>query len=81
MTTTRLSDIPEDYRAAYERGWRYSARPGATLEHLDDTRAPEATYDGYLDYAAGREKWHLARCADCPEHPGHRPVTTPEVSL
>jgi hypothetical protein len=58
----------QPYRSRYERGWRYSGRAGATLDHLDATRAPEAAYDGYLDRAAGREKWHLAWCTGCPDH-------------
>lgn len=70
---TRLSQIPEDYRYWYERGWRYSAQSTATLDHLDRTGMPSPAYDGYLDYAASREKWHLALCAGCPEHPGNVP--------
>jgi hypothetical protein len=57
------------YRADYERGWRYSSRETATLDHLDAKNASDAEYDGYLDYAAGREKWHLLRCTGCYEHP------------
>jgi hypothetical protein len=47
----------EQYRQDYNRGWRYSHSPTANLDHLDDTGASNAVYDGYLDYAAGREKW------------------------
>lgn len=60
METKRI-DTPE-YRAAYEKGWRYSARPTATLDHGDAIRAPDAWYDGYLDLAGGREKWHRLHC-------------------
>jgi hypothetical protein len=64
----RRVDSPA-YRADYERGWRYAWRPTATLDHLDARGASEAAYDGYLDAAAGREKWHRLHCADhdaCP---------------
>lgn len=58
-----------EYRRWYERGWRYSSRGTATLDHGDAIGAPDAWYDGYLDLAGGREKWHLATCSGCPEHP------------
>jgi hypothetical protein len=69
---TRLPVPPAPYdRGAYERGWRYSRRSGATLDHLDAKAAPEAEYDGYMDMAVGRPKWHLAWCGvnhrHCPE--------------
>ena len=58
------------YRRAYNAGWRYSTTsPNPTLDHGDEKGAPEAWYDGYLDAAAGRDKWHLATCDGCPEHP------------
>ena len=59
-------DTPE-YRKAYNRGWRYSHRDTASLEHGDFNGEPNAWYDGYLDYATAREKWHTLRC-DQPEH-------------
>jgi hypothetical protein len=52
------------WRKDYERGWRYSGRETATLDHLDAIGASSARYDGYLDYAVGREKWHALNCAD-----------------
>ena len=55
------TDTPA-YRADYERGWRYSARPTATLDHLDAKGASEAEYDGYMDRAVGRPKWHHLTC-------------------
>jgi hypothetical protein len=58
-----------DYKHWYAKGWRYSVSPTATLDHLDAIRAPDAMYDGYLDRAAGREKWHLPNCHGCAEHP------------
>jgi hypothetical protein len=66
----------ERYRHWYNRGWRYALTPTATLEHGDNINAPGAWYDGYLDQAAGRDKWHLATCAGCPEHPDRRPPVT-----
>jgi hypothetical protein len=61
-------DTPE-YRKAYNAGWRYSQRPTATLDHADRTGKPEAWYDGYLDLAAGRDKWHTLHCTGCEDHP------------
>lgn len=53
-----LRGVAEDaYRVAYLKGWRYSGRPTATLDHLDATGASDAEYDGYLDRACGREIW------------------------
>jgi len=57
-----------EYRSWYEKGWRYSGRPSATLDHGDSNGYPDAWYDGYLDRAAGRDKWHLATCTGCDEH-------------
>lgn len=60
-----------EYRAAYNIGWRYSARETATLDHVDSRYRLDPRYnailDGYLDYAAGRARWHLLRC---PNHGG-----------
>ncbi len=64
----KASQIPADYRRDYERGWRYSHRDTATLDHLDAKRASDAEQDGYIDFATGREKWHLAWCTGCYEH-------------
>ena len=49
-------------RKDYERGWRYSKRETATLDHLDRTGASDAMYDGYMDYAMDRPKWHSLIC-------------------
>lgn len=56
------------YKADYRRGWRYSSTsPDPSLDHLDRKRARDAEYDGYLDCAAGRDKWHLMHCdGTCP---------------
>ena len=59
------------YAAAYRKGWAASAR-GSALDEAEDRyvarygRAEhDAWLDGWLDYAAGRPKWHLR---DCPDH-------------
>jgi hypothetical protein len=61
-----------DYRYWYNRGWRYSQRLTALgLEWGDSQGFPEAWYDGYLDNAANREKWHFVACrlaGGCEEH-------------
>jgi hypothetical protein len=46
-----------EYDKAYNRGWRYSQRETATLDHGDANNEPDAWYDGYLDMAVGRPKW------------------------
>lgn len=68
-----LSRLSDEYRRAYERGWRYSASETAQLDHLDSIGAPDAAYDGYLDQGSAREKWHLAFCSGCDEHKPHVP--------
>lgn len=70
-----------DYRKAYNRGWRHSSTDKHSLDNNPYPWMPnvaigsgvnamnDAWEDGYLDYAAGREKWHLLRCLDhsnCP---------------
>ena len=64
-----VKDTPE-YRAAYEHGWRYSARPTATLDHGDARGEPQPWYDGYLDRAASRDKWHILNCPNHGTSPG-----------
>ena len=73
------------YRKAYNRGWRHSATSRHSLDNNPYPWVPKADpsntahtvanglnnawEDGYLDYAAGREKWHLLHCEDhdnCP---------------
>jgi hypothetical protein len=60
------------YRYWYNRGWRYSQRASAVgLEWGDAHDFPDAWYDGYLDLAAGRKKWHFVACRQaggCEEH-------------
>jgi hypothetical protein len=53
----------------YTRGWRsglYST--GMALDNADARGEPEAWYDGYMDAAAGRAKWHIP---NCPAHHNH----------
>lgn len=52
-----------DYARDYNRGWK-SGTSGASgaLDRADARREPEAWYDGYLDAATGREKWHIPNC-------------------
>jgi hypothetical protein len=67
------------YVQAYNKGWRAST----TADSMDAAEGRfEARYgtnkdqwnawmDGYLDQAAGREKWHLRECranGGCAEH-------------
>jgi hypothetical protein len=59
-----------EYKRAYERGWRYSGTETATLDYGDESHQPEPWYDGYLDRAAGRAKWHLATCPNHGVGPG-----------
>lgn len=57
---------PKDqaYVTAYNRGWKAGQRETfGALERADFRNEHEAWYDGYLDAAAGREKWHLASCS------------------
>ena len=46
------------YKKHYNRGWRSSAGPYASLDRGDSNNEPDAWYDGYLDLACGRAKWH-----------------------
>lgn len=57
-------DTP-DYRNRYAKGWRYAVR-ATGLDNADrrGLTRDDAWMDGYLDQAAGRERWHLLRCAD-----------------
>lgn len=51
-----------EYRKAYNRGWNYSLHGTGGLDHGDSRNEPDAWYDGYLDMAAGRHKWHYVVC-------------------
>ncbi len=53
------------YRKAYQRGWSAGVRGAdGALERADDRHDPESWYDGYLDAAAGRERYHIPNCPD-----------------
>jgi hypothetical protein len=63
-------DTPE-YRRHYNWGWRYSLNGSGTLDYVDSKYGAghswqkpgyDAAMDGYLDAAAGRDKWHLLHC-------------------
>jgi hypothetical protein len=49
--------VTPEYRSWYAKGWRYSGRPTATLDHGDAMGYPDAWYDGYFDRACDRAKW------------------------
>jgi hypothetical protein len=67
---------PEHYKVAYNKGQsaskRFSSASGmsSALEGADDRGANNAWYDGYMDDAAGREKWHIPNCAAHHNGPG-----------
>ncbi|MDN6428583.1 MAG: hypothetical protein L0J79_01940 [Propionibacterium sp.] len=52
----------EAYRRMYTRGWTTKA----SNEYLEEQGLFEddAFQDGFSDFFAGREKWHLSRCRD-----------------
>lgn len=53
------------YKIDYQRGWTASCRAAnSTLDRADSRGEPRAWYDGYLDRAAGRPKWHTLHCPD-----------------
>lgn len=64
MSNTQTYDT-----ASYQRGWRTSVS-GAdmALDRADERREVDEWYDGYLDAAASREKWHLRYCGDNTHH-------------
>lgn len=70
-TRAMLRALSGEYKRWYNKGWRYSGSGSGSvsLDYGDAMNAPDAWYDGYLDMGAGREKWHLAFCRGCPEHP------------
>lgn len=49
--------LPDFDREAYTRGWNASS-----LEAGDSRREPDEWYQGFLDRANIREKWHLPLC-------------------
>lgn len=76
----RRRELTPEYRKHYNRGWRTSTTTttGSPLDNADGRLHRDADgnwqrgeydawYDGYMDAAAGREKWHLP---NCPDHTG-----------
>lgn len=51
----------EKYRAEYEAGWTTAGRTSDSSKYGSGGYT-WAWEDGYLDRAAGREKWHITRC-------------------
>jgi hypothetical protein len=52
-----------EYRRDYLNGWRVSERCAeGSLDRADARNVSHAWYDGYLDHATGREKWHIPNC-------------------
>lgn len=53
-----LAPDTADYRHDYLLGWEASKRGAeGALERADDRNVSHAWYDGYLDFATGRDKW------------------------
>jgi hypothetical protein len=84
MTSRQLTDYSDtpgyakpparggkEYNGHYNRGWKASQGGGANsaLDRADSRREPDAWYDGYLDYAADRPKFHSRDCS-APDHDG-----------
>lgn len=58
-----LREDTSENRRHYQRGWRTSQRPGEdALSNADLRGEHPAWYDGYMDYAVGRPKWHSLTC-------------------
>lgn len=51
------------YRREYRNGWAAADRPGDSAK-WESGNSSDAWDDGYLDRAAGRERWHLTNCPD-----------------
>ena len=68
----RVREEQPDYdRDAYSRGWRASATTqGYALDGADARGEPDEWYDGYMDMAAGRDKWHRPLCPAHHNNPG-----------
>lgn len=60
----RVREEKPDYdRDAYNRGWKASANTqGYALDGADARGEPDEWYDGYMDMACGRDKWHYPLC-------------------
>ena len=73
MTTTNTPEA----RKAYRAGWQASIRAGegveGVLDRADGRGVPNAWYDGYMDYACDRMKYHNLTCPQVGEcqNPAH----------
>lgn len=59
------TEMPDYDRASYNRGWK-----SRSLEGGDARGEPNEWYDGYMDAACGRAKWHRPLCPDHGNHEG-----------
>jgi len=57
MSTNNIKQIAEQVKKDYRNGWKVSANCGS-LEAADARGVSGAWYDGYMDYACGRDKYH-----------------------
>jgi len=60
--TNSLTYALSHYRKEYSNGWKAGLRGGSRA--WENGTATDAYEDGYLDAAAGREKWHLTHCTN-----------------
>jgi hypothetical protein len=68
---TRLAKGSPEYKRDYRLGWAASERgTEGALDRADGRNVSHAWYDGYMDSACGREKWHLMHCPDHDHCPG-----------
>ena len=67
----------KEYKTHYRRGWAAQKREAlgngncfnTSLDRADARNEKDAWYDGYMDRATSREKWHMLFCQNheqCP---------------
>ena len=67
----------KQYKTHYNRGWAAQKREASgngncfntSLDRADARNEKDAWYDGYMDRATSREKWHMLFCQNheqCP---------------
>ena len=67
----------KEYKTHYNRGWASQKREASgngncfntALDRADARNEKDAWYDGYMDRATSREKWHMLFCKNheqCP---------------
>ena len=64
-----MKEVSDRVKKDYRNGWKASAGNGS-LEAADARGVSNAWYDGYSDYACGREKYHslmheISTCKEC----------------